>query len=89
VALRRPGGSDVVVMRPGEGEYFGEIELLRGSTNVASVRAISEAPVEVVMLDRQTFIDLLAESDATRDAFNMIVDKRLAENARRRKAGQP
>ena len=84
VALKRPGGSDVVVMRPGVGEYFGEVEVLRGGTNIASVRAVADSPVELVALDRETFMELLAESDVTRDAFGMIVEKRLAENIQTR-----
>jgi CRP-like cAMP-binding protein len=85
VALKRPGGSDVVVMRPGAGEYFGEIELMREEANIASVRAVADAPVELVALDRDTFMELLNESDVTRDAFKMIVDKRLAENVQTRR----
>jgi CRP-like cAMP-binding protein len=84
VALKRPGGSDVVVMRPGAGEYFGEVEVMRGGTNIASVRAVADAPVELVALDRDTFMELLGESDATRDTFKMIVEKRLAENVQTR-----
>ncbi len=63
VALKRPGSHDVVVMRPGPGEYFGEVELMRGGQNIATIRAIPDAPVEVVTLDRHTFSDLLAESE--------------------------
>jgi ABC-type lipoprotein export system ATPase subunit len=88
VALKRPGGSDVVVMRPGVGEYFGEIELVRGGSNIATIRAISDAPVEVVALDRETFAALLAESEETRDAFDQIVRSRLAENVSVRGGGQ-
>ncbi len=80
IALRRPGGSDVLVMRPGPGEYFGEIELLHGGPNRASARAAADLPVEIVTLDREEFADLLAESEATRDALEMIAEKRLAEN---------
>ena len=80
VALKRPGGSDVVVMRPGPGEYFGEVELMRGANNIATVRAIIDAPVEVVTLDRSAFAELLAESDSTRDALSAIADRRAAEN---------
>jgi ABC-type lipoprotein export system ATPase subunit len=86
VALRRPDGHDVVVFRPGVGEYFGEIELMRGSNYVATVRAISEAPVEVVALDRATFAEVLAESEETRDALEKIVETRLAENIAARRA---
>jgi ABC-type lipoprotein export system ATPase subunit len=80
VALKRPGGSDVVVFRPGVGEYFGEVELVRGGANIATVRAVVDAPVEVIALDRQTFMELLGESDETRDAFQQIVSTRLAQN---------
>jgi len=88
VALKRSGGSDVVVMRPGPGEYFGEVELLKGGQNIATIRAISDAPVEVVTLDREAFMELLSESDATRDALSIIADRRAAENVSTRK-GRP
>ena len=84
VALKRPGASDVVVMRPGAGEYFGEVELIRGGKYIATVRAIRDAPVELVSLDRETFTSLLAESPITRDAITQIVDRRLSENIRTR-----
>jgi ABC-type lipoprotein export system ATPase subunit len=80
VALKRPGGADVVVFRPGPGEYFGEVELMRGTESIATVRAVADAPVEVVSIDRQTFSELLSESLETRDALQQIVDARSAEN---------
>jgi ABC-type lipoprotein export system ATPase subunit len=88
VALKRPGGSDVVVMRPGAGEYFGEVEVIRGGTNIATVRAVQDSQVELVALDRESFMELLAESEVTQDAFKMIVEKRLAENIQTR-TGEP
>jgi putative ABC transport system ATP-binding protein len=89
VALKRPGGADVVVFRPGPGEYFGEIELMRGSESIATVRATAEAPVDVIALDRQTFSELLNESIETRDAMGQIVDARAAENIAARSKRQP
>jgi putative ABC transport system ATP-binding protein len=80
VALKRPGANDVVVFRPGPGEYFGEVELMRDTESIATVRAVADAPVEVIALDRQTFAELLAESEETRDALQQIVDARTAEN---------
>lgn len=88
VALRRPGGTDVVVFRPGVGEYFGEVELLRGSANIATVRASMEGPVEVVVLERQEFIELLNESEDTRGVIDRIVEQRLAENIATRQEGE-
>jgi ABC-type lipoprotein export system ATPase subunit len=80
VALKRQGGSDVVVMRPGPGEYFGEVELMRGGHNIATIRAMSETPVELVTLDREAFIRLMSESETTRDALALIAEHRAAEN---------
>ncbi len=88
VALKRTGGSNVVVFRPGVGEYFGEVELMRGGESIATVRAIADAPVEVVALDREAFAEIMDESDETRDALAQIVETRVSENvaARRRSA---
>jgi ABC-type lipoprotein export system ATPase subunit len=80
VALKRPGGHDVVVFRPGVGEYCGEVELVCDAKNIATVRAVQDAPLELAVLDRQTFMDLLAESEETRDAFKAIAEGRLAQN---------
>jgi energy-coupling factor transporter ATP-binding protein EcfA2 len=88
VALRRPGGHDVVVFRPGVGDYFGEVELLRGKTNIASVRASVEGPVEAVALERDEFFELLGESDETRGVIERIVSTREAENIAARSGGQ-
>jgi ABC-type lipoprotein export system ATPase subunit len=80
VALQRPGGGDVVVFRPGVGEYFGEVELLRGGGNIATVRSAPETPVDIIALDRNEFIELLSESEETRSALESIVERRLTEN---------
>lgn len=80
VALQRPGGGDVVVFRPGVGEYFGEVELLRGGANIATVRAAPETPVDIVALDRDEFAEILSDSEETRTALEAIVERRLTEN---------
>ncbi|MCS7061339.1 MAG: ATP-binding cassette domain-containing protein [Anaerolineae bacterium] len=80
VFLRRPGASDVMVASYGPGQYFGEIEALRGGKWRATIRAAPDTPVDVVALDRETFVQLLAESDATRQIIEQVVQSRLAEN---------
>jgi putative ABC transport system ATP-binding protein len=80
VDLKRPGGTDITVARMGPGQYFGEIELLRGGKTIANVRAADSQSVEVVALDRATFCELMSESEATRAAIDQVVDDRLAEN---------
>ena len=80
VGLRTPDGEDIVVATMGVGEYFGEIELLRGGKTIATIRAANDRAVEVVALDRATFCALLGESESTRAAIDQVVDVRIAEN---------
>jgi CRP-like cAMP-binding protein len=80
IDLMSPGGEDIVVSRMGVGQYFGEIELLRGGLTIATVRAPNDRPVQVVALDRHTFCEIMAESTSTREAIEQIVEDRIAEN---------
>jgi CRP-like cAMP-binding protein len=88
VALRRPGGADVVATVLNPGQYFGEIKMVRGGANTATVRASEYMPVEVVALDRQAFSELLEESEAMRESIEQIAAARLAENIEARRAEQ-
>ena len=81
VLLKRPGGSDVIASRMEVGQTFGEISLLNNSHTVASVRAIPEAPLELLALDGQTFHCLLEESSDFRSTMQSLVDRRTAHNA--------
>jgi CRP/FNR family cyclic AMP-dependent transcriptional regulator len=47
------------------GEYFGEVGLLQDRPRSATVRAPKDAPVEVLAMDRQDFLELMQESKAT------------------------
>ena len=80
VVLRQPGGSEIVVTTMGVGQYFGEIELLHGGHNIATIRAGTNTGVEVVMLDRGEFTRLVTESPNTAAAIDQVADLREAEN---------
>jgi ABC-type lipoprotein export system ATPase subunit len=80
VLVDTPDGDRMVVARMGRGQYFGEIELLRGGANLATVRADLETGVEVAALDREMFNGLLAQSEHTRKAIGQVVEQRIAEN---------
>jgi ABC-type lipoprotein export system ATPase subunit len=80
VQVEAPDGDRMVVARMGRGQYFGEIELLRGGANIASIRADLESGVEVATLDRETFNGLLSESESTRQAVEQLAEQRIAEN---------
>jgi ABC-type lipoprotein export system ATPase subunit len=80
VVLKGPEGSDIVVSRMNPGQYFGEIELRHGGTNIATIRAAAVDGVDVVALDRETFDRLVAESPETRAAIDRTVTERIDEH---------
>ncbi len=84
--VRTPSGEEVVAATMGPGQYFGEIELLHGGANRATIRA-GQQGVELAVLDDDAFTALLAESPETREAVEAMVDERLRENTAARSNG--
>ncbi|MDO9087229.1 MAG: ATP-binding cassette domain-containing protein [Anaerolineaceae bacterium] len=80
VSLRRPNGLDVIVDRMGPGQYFGEISLFTNQRTIATVRAIPDAPVHALTLDRDLFQKLIIESPEFKTVIQNVVSERLAEN---------
>jgi len=80
VVLRQPNGSEIVVTTMGVGQYFGEIELLHGSANIATIRAGFTTGVEVIVLDHAEFSHLVAESPTTQATIDRVAHQRVAEN---------
>ncbi len=87
VVVRQPGGKELVVASLGKGKYFGEIELVSGGHNLATVRAAPDDVTEVATLDRETFNQLMAESAPTRTQFEAAAQKHVQENVAARKQG--
>ncbi len=71
---------ETTVVRLGPGEFFGEIELLRGGNSIASIRASSDGPVDLVALRHDQFMRLLGESPITEESIGKLVQARLEEN---------
>lgn len=80
VILQGKSREDTTVSSMGPGEFFGEVELVRGGRAIANVRAASDGPVELLALPREAFLSLLKESPLTEEAVGRIVQSRLAEN---------
>ncbi|MBI5963840.1 MAG: ATP-binding cassette domain-containing protein [Chloroflexi bacterium] len=78
VVLQDRKKKEYVLSRLQAGEFFGEIELLRGGKSIANVRA-GDRPVEVLALPRADFIRVMNESPITAEAIGKIVQKRLEE----------
>ncbi len=64
----------------GRGEFFGEMELLRGGLSRACVRVAEETPVELLTYPREAFMSIVNESPITAEAIHEIIAKRLAED---------
>jgi hypothetical protein len=73
---------DVVISRLEPGQFFGEVELLRGGKSIASVRA-SGAQVELLALPRDTFFDLLEKSPLPKKPLGKSSNAGLEENRSR------
>jgi putative ABC transport system ATP-binding protein len=86
VILTDGHGRESSLARLGPGQYFGEVELLRGGDSIASVRAAGDEPVCLAVLPRDLFQSLLDSSPAAEGALGEVVQERVAENTARREA---
>jgi len=80
IVLQGSKNEDVMVTRLTPGQYFGEVELLRGGQSIAIVRAAAGGQVEVLSLPRDDFYSLLKESPLTEESLGRIAQHRLEEN---------
>ena len=78
VVLQEEQNQEYIISRLNPGEFFGEIELLRGGKSIANVRAGS-SPVEVLTVPREDFLRVMNESPVTAEAIGVIVQKKLDE----------
>ncbi len=86
VVLTSPGGRVTSLARLGQGQYFGEVELLRGGDSMASVCAAGDAPVELAVVPRELFTELVTSSPAAEEALSDVASERVAENVSQREA---
>jgi ABC-type lipoprotein export system ATPase subunit len=76
VVLQDKKKKENVISRLQPGEFFGEIELMRGGKSIANVRAGNQF-VEVLAIPRADFIRVINESPITADVVKKTVQKRL------------
>jgi CRP-like cAMP-binding protein len=82
--LTSPSGRQTSLAWLGPGQYFGEVELLRGGDSIASACAAGDKPIELAMIPRDLFMDLISGSPAAEETIEEVVQERLAENIARR-----
>jgi len=80
VVLLDKENQEYIVSHLGKGEFFGDVELLRGGKAIANVRASGSEPVEVVTIPRADFMSVINESPITAEAIGKIVQKRLDDH---------
>ena len=79
VLKARSAGMMMRVGRLGAGDYFGEIGLLKGSKRTATVRSLG--PVRALVMNRETFLTIVAESDLMSGEVARLVQRRFLVNA--------
>jgi ABC-type methionine transport system ATPase subunit len=80
IVLQESKPGSTVLARMGPGEFFGEVELMRGGKSIACVRTSSSNKVKIATLNRQDFMDLIKKSPLTGQALGKIVQTRLEQN---------
>ena len=81
ILVQQSDGTEQVVAKYGRGQYFGEIEMLRGGNSMATVRADGDIPVEVLRFDRDTFNQMIEQAPELKKLISGVVQERAAENA--------
>lgn len=76
------GGSDTAVASLGTGQFFGEVELVRNESAIANVR-VDGSPVELVMIPKEHFHQIMEESPETIDLLKNVASDRWEENLAR------
>ena len=77
VHLHIPGGQELVVSRVESGQYFGEVALLHGGPRMVTICAAPDTDVEVAVLNKSDFDQLVGESSATRKQIDGVAQERL------------
>jgi ABC-type lipoprotein export system ATPase subunit len=80
VVLQDRKQEETIISRLKPGEFFGEIELMRGGKSIANIRASADGPVELLTIRREDFKRVMDQSPITAEAVGKIVQERLTEH---------
>jgi ABC-type lipoprotein export system ATPase subunit len=87
IVLQNEDCDEMNLARLGPGQFFGEVELTQGGDSIASVRAAPGSAVELALLPKNEFFQLIDGSPLTRNVLSEIAHARLAENRRSQDRG--
>lgn len=80
VVIEPANGRAFVVTELSKGKYFGEIELVRGGSSLATVRATLGGGAEAVAISRDTFQKLLKEAPAVKKQMSWAARQHFEEH---------
>ena len=80
ICLQGTAPRQVLLAKLNKGEFFGEVELMKGGKSIATVSASSKGGVRLAALPRTEFMETLKGSPLTEDALSRLVQARLEEN---------
>ena len=84
IVLSNAACRELNLARLGPGQFFGEVEILRGGDSIASARAAGDEPVELAVLSKEVFKQLLRSSSPMEAAIDKEVNIRYQENLAQR-----
>ena len=82
ILLENQDCGEMCLARLGPGQFFGEVELTQGGESIASVRASVTSPVELALLPKNEFFQLIDGSPLTRNVMTELATSRRGENRR-------
>lgn len=80
IVIEPPNGRQFIVAVYRRGQYFGEIELLRGGKSLATARATLEEGAEVAEMDQKTFQKMITESPRVGKELGKVAKERFEEH---------
>ncbi|MHC4621759.1 MAG: ABC transporter ATP-binding protein, partial [Planctomycetota bacterium] len=80
VIIQHTTGSEIVSATLGSGQYFGEIGLLQGGKRTATIRVADDSEALLMGLDRDTFSNLITDSQLTSSAMAHLMRQRTTAN---------
>lgn len=80
VVINRPRTPEINVARLEAGHFFGEVELLGDGQSLAGIRAAADGPVQLALLPRAEFLELMKASPPAFEALSRLAATRRDEN---------
>ncbi|MCX6048822.1 MAG: cyclic nucleotide-binding domain-containing protein [Chloroflexi bacterium] len=80
VVLEHPSGEEVISGTMGQGQYFGEVGLLKDQPRTATIRVAQTGEVMLMALDRAMFQQLMIDSEVTHREIALMMRQRVTVN---------